>query len=201
MGARIAGKGTEKFEDTEGRNTQITRTDFSDISGPFLLSADALYNIRLTVANLVLRVGLGVSVLPDVEIDPEEERFSDFSFGTALDTTGVIEAVIPVTKNVGILGRGFFGPSFLFLGGDQQDSVDDERENSPNLDISDGPFVGLTGGLSVGAIYRINPYVGLRAEFMWQKYNQPTFQADGDEQELSDSLSGDRYFLLAGVEF
>lgn len=192
LGVPLGGFGDDEERYNRGIESSI---NYDDISGPLIISSDILYNIHLR-SGAQLRLGLGLSVLPMVEID---DGVSDFSFGTELDTMAVFESVFPISYSVGILGRGFLGPAFLFPGGDWGRRLDEAIEDVPGA--SNGPFLGITGGLGFGTIFRLNHNFGLRAELLWQAYHQPYYSVDFGRDEESETLTGHRFFFMAGVEF
>ncbi len=167
----------------------------------FGLGADLLFRVGPT-----LRLGPGFGYLLENDVEPDVPNASDYTIGSEVDVSFVIDAAIPASPTVWIVPRGQLGVKALIPGGDLRDDLDKVKDSCNSLGASgcdslEGARPGLQVGVGVGAMFAVGPSVRLRADVMYQYYkiNLYTVEALGDKAEVN--YSGSRGFLMAGAEF
>lgn len=183
--------------------------DYDDAS-TFMLEGDVLFHVTPTV-----RLGLGVMVVPSLEIEPEDESTSNEA-GTELVPLAIVEGVFGADVAASV--RVFGGPEILIAGGDLEEGLQGAEAsctaleasaaaagNTASCNVSDDPFFGYTLGGGVGVVGQVDPAVALRADLTVQYVHlglASTEQSIGSDRiEASTSLSGTRLWLTAGLEF
>jgi hypothetical protein len=169
----------------------------------FGMGADAFVNIEDLV-----RVGpsLFYTFPNHVQIDGTT---SDFAVGSDLAVDLAVEVAPRITRALRVLPRIQAGATILFPGSDLSRVVSalsaDCPAGTPGCNGIDAPYVGYNLGAGLGALYRLYPRLGLRADILVQYYSVRLYEVDatlfGQPIHVSDTLDGGRLFFMLGAEY
>ncbi|MCK6537154.1 MAG: hypothetical protein L6Q84_29650 [Polyangiaceae bacterium] len=167
----------------------------------FGIGADVLFQV-----GSALRLGPGIAYLPEYDIEPDVPGANDFTVGSDLDVSFVIEAAIPVSPQVWIVPRGQLGVKALMPSGDLEDVLDATKATCESGGLSgcdslEGARPGVQLGLGVGVMFPVSPSVRLRGDAMFQYYKINLYTIEGGGLKAEENVTGSRGFLMAGAEF
>ena len=196
---RGSGQYASDCSSNAGLCTDNSKADYDD-GARFGFGGDALFQTTRK-----LRLGLGTLVVtdPTYQISGVQTLHS----GTELTAQGVIEALFPTSARFAFTLRAQVGALLLFPGRDHSDLIHSEQNSCessgfPTCNVGIGPFYGPTGGFGVGTDLRVGD-VGLRfdllSQFYSMKINDVKAAVGSQRVEFSDSVSGKRLWLSAGV--
>ena len=204
LGVRI----TETGEYVTKINNNEIDQDVDVTSGPLFVAGDVLLPIEMG-SGAILRLGAGLMLVPTFEYQPSDgtNTATDFDIGTELDLTAVAELLFPLWQGrMSIFGRAFVGVGLLAPHGDLSDRLEGANEDcsadnrESRCSVGTGPFLSPVYGASGGITMRLTKKFTGRLEFLWQHYSFDIFSLEGEAATQSETLSGDRFLLLAGIE-
>jgi hypothetical protein len=175
--------------------------DFNE-SVAFGVGADLLFSLS---RNVRLGIGAGYRFTFDGEFDvPGADEVEG---GSLLSLHGVGDFAIPASPQIDVVLRVAVGPSFLFEGGDLEDSNEEQRDfcntQSGTCEVGGSPHVGLLIGIGGGVAIRTGS-VRLRPELMYERGMHSLSSVEQSESGLeitqSQSLTSNRLWLTFGVE-
>jgi hypothetical protein len=167
------------------------------------MGADAFVNIHD-----LIRVGpaLFYTFPNHVQVDGTT---ADFAVGSDLSVDVAAEVAPRVTDNLRIVPRIQAGATILFPGSDLERALSaisaDCPTGTPGCNSIEAPYVGFNLGAGLGALYRLHPRFGLRADLLVQYYSVRLYEVEAQlfaqPIRVSETLEGARLFLMLGAEF
>ena len=205
VGFQLAGGGHSEpsCSFTGGLSCQTLVNSDDDDKSLVMFGIDAMIH-----ATRSLRLGLGYQLVPYSAIHYASAT-KNLHLGNEHALNGIVEGVVPLGPQVGLVMRAQAGVRMLIIGGDLADSSnaflsDCKQRNDFHCDVDQGPMFGGNYGAMLGVLGGVEA-IHWRADLALDRFSMamPVFQdvrSQFNGTSIGATLYGTRLWLLAGVE-
>lgn len=211
LGLQATGSMTEEYKCDGASCPSTTATNYDyDLKSAFAIGADFMFKVHDLV-----RIGPGL--LHTFASDATIANSPKFELGTITEINLVAELIPRVSPVVWLVPRLQLGATVFNASGTFKTAIatakagcaaDQTTYSSDGATVScsnyDNPHVGFNLGIGFGALFAIAPSIRLRADALYEYFSFPIGNEEGSgngyDFKLTDTLSGSRFLLMAGVE-
>ncbi len=187
-------------------------TDYDHKTG-FVIGADFMFKVHD-----LIRIGPGILHTFASDISPSGGGASE-EFGSLTELNFVGEVIPKVSPTVWLVPRLQVGMMMFNASGPMKDSLTSLKNDCSTMaasaagsgvtvngcDSFDNPHIGYDVGAGFGVMFAVGPTIRLRVDALYEHFSVSGGEMDisdtaGDSLKQTYSASGNRYFLMGGLE-